>query len=619
LNFFNPYILFGLIAVAVPILLHILNLQKVRKMEFSTLMFLKEVQKSRFRRIRIKQWPLMLTRILIITFLVLTFADFFIEGYSAGGKDVTKLGLIFTDSSYSMNISDGQDSIMKTALIMQDYVAGLFSSADELKIFYTEVSDKFDTAVSFQPLKPYLSGILLKSEEESGKFNYPIKEVFVISDFQKINFNYTGLVNDEKTQYYFINTSEKIYSNVSINKLETVTKLPEPSRPLTFKAVVKNHGGNVITDAKLVFSMEGEKRDEKIISLNPFERKEIEFNAKITVTGLLKADILLNIPDTRLDLINEDNSITELIYIPEKINIGVISKNSIESDKIKAVFDAANKITGGGKIYDYRISGSISALDSYDVIYICGFEKFSTGESDEIKKYLSTGKGVFLSPPGKIDIDSYNSLGEFRIIEKTSPGADLQIKELYSESPLFEGVFRDAGRVIKENDFEKVKVNQQYKIPVQENIIALITMQNGLPLMIESRTSAGSLILSSVSCGSGMSDFTGHALFAPVILKSAGYLSYIKSRENKTLQFVNHDTIESDLSKITESGLSKILKDSGIKNFHIINAGKSIDEIKQIVEANRKGKSYWLYTLMIAILLTALEVFLIKKIYREAT
>ena len=587
-------------------------------MEFSTLMFLKELQKSRFRRIRVKQWPLMLTRILIIVFLVLTFADFFIEGYSAGGKDVTKLGMIFTDSSYSMNITDGQDSMMKTASYMQDEITGLFSSTDEVRIFNPKVADKFDTTITSLPMKPYLSAILMKSAEESEKFNYPIKEVFVISDLQKANFNYTGSGADDKTFYYFISASQKNYPNISVNKLEAVTKIPEPSKPLTFKAVVKNHSENVITDAALIFSAEGIKQEEKTVTLKPYERKEINFTFNSKKTGLLRTDVTLSSQDERLDVIKEDNSCTEIIYIPEKINIGIISRNSVSAEKIKAVFDAANRISGNGNVYDYRISGSISDINSYDVVYICGFDKFTTGETDEIKKYLGTGKGVFIFPSENIDMESYNKFGEFKITEKTKPGTEFTITGLYSESPLFEGVFRDADRVVRESDFDKVKISEQYKIALSDKDIVLIKMQNTLPLMIESKAGGGSLILSAVSCGGAMSDFAGHALFAPVILKSAGYLSYIKALENQTTRYVNHDTLESGLSKISDSELSEVLKESGVKNYRIIPAGKNFEEIRQIVEENRKGKSYWLWTLIAVLLLTAFEIFLIKRVYKTS-
>jgi len=619
LNFFNPYILFGLIAVAIPVLLHILNLQKVQKMEFSTLMFLKELQKSRFRRIRVKQWPLMLTRILIIVFLVLTFADFFIEGYSSGGKDITKLGLIFADSSYSMNIIDGQDSMMKTAAILQDKITGLYSSTDEVRIFHPGVDAKFDTSFTSQQLKPYLPGILMKSAEETEKFNYPVKEVFVISDFQKINFNYAGSGADDKTYYYFINSSVKNYPNISVNRLEAVTKIPEPSRPLTYRAVIKNHSANIITNAALVLNADGIKQEEKTVTLNPYERKEIYFTFNSKKTGFLRTDVIFNAQDGRLDALKEDNSYTEIIYIPDKINIGIISRNSVEAENIKSVFDAANRISGNGNVYDYRISGNIPDLNSYDVLYICGFDKFTTGETDEIKKYLSAGKGVFIFPAENIDFESYNRTGEFKLTEKIKPSAELSIAGLYSESPLFEGVFRDADRVIRESDFDKVKINGQYKITLSEKDINLIKMQNLLPLLIESRTGDGSLIMSAVSGGESMSDFSKHALFAPVILKSAGYLSYIKTIENRTTAYINHDTLESDLSRISESELNEVLKASGIKNFKIISGEKKFEEIKQIVEDNRKGKSYWLYTLIAVLLLTAFEIFLIKKVYKSST
>ncbi|MCI0472546.1 MAG: hypothetical protein L0Y76_03085, partial [Ignavibacteria bacterium] len=353
-------------------------------------------------------------------------------------------------------------------------------------------------------------------------------------------------------------------------------------------------------------------------TLNPYERKEIYFTFSGNKTGMLRTNVTLNIQDARLDALKEDNSFTEIIYIPEKINIGIISRNPAETDKIKSVFDAANRISGSGNVYDYRITGNITELNSFDVSYICGFGKLSISETDEIKKYLSTGRGVFIFPPENADMESYNRLGEFSITEKTKPAGEFAITGLYSESPLFEGVFRDENRVFRESDFDKVKISEQHKITLSEKDISLIKLQNSLPLLIESKSGEGSLILSAVSCGGTMSDFAGHALFAPVILKSAGYLSYIKTLENRTKNYVNHDTLESGLSRISDSELSEILKESGVKNYRIIPAGTGIEEIRQAVEENRKGKSYWLWTLIAVLLLTAFEIFLIKRVYKTS-
>jgi hypothetical protein len=43
MTFLNPLALIGLVAAGIPVLLHLLNLRKVRVIEFSTLSFLKEL------------------------------------------------------------------------------------------------------------------------------------------------------------------------------------------------------------------------------------------------------------------------------------------------------------------------------------------------------------------------------------------------------------------------------------------------------------------------------------------------------------------------------------------------------------------------------------------------
>ncbi|PJC60395.1 MAG: hypothetical protein CO025_03290, partial [Ignavibacteria bacterium CG_4_9_14_0_2_um_filter_37_13] len=49
MTFLNPAILFGLLAATIPVLIHLFNLRKLKKVEFSTLIFLKELQKNKIR------------------------------------------------------------------------------------------------------------------------------------------------------------------------------------------------------------------------------------------------------------------------------------------------------------------------------------------------------------------------------------------------------------------------------------------------------------------------------------------------------------------------------------------------------------------------------------------
>ena len=70
MTFLNPFVLFGLAAAAVPLLLHLLNIRKLRTIEFSTLAFLKELQKNQMRKVKIRQWLLLILIILLLLLLL---------------------------------------------------------------------------------------------------------------------------------------------------------------------------------------------------------------------------------------------------------------------------------------------------------------------------------------------------------------------------------------------------------------------------------------------------------------------------------------------------------------------------------------------------------------------
>ena len=74
MTFLNPFVLLGLAAAAIPILIHLLNKRKLRTIDFSTLSFLKELQRNTMRKIAIRQWLLLLLRTFMILFLVLAFS-----------------------------------------------------------------------------------------------------------------------------------------------------------------------------------------------------------------------------------------------------------------------------------------------------------------------------------------------------------------------------------------------------------------------------------------------------------------------------------------------------------------------------------------------------------------
>ncbi|RMD86484.1 MAG: hypothetical protein D6813_14865, partial [Calditrichaeota bacterium] len=73
-TFLNSAILIGLVAVALPVLIHLFTRQKIKTVYFSSLKFLKELQKQQIRKLKIRQILLLILRTLVVLFLVLAFA-----------------------------------------------------------------------------------------------------------------------------------------------------------------------------------------------------------------------------------------------------------------------------------------------------------------------------------------------------------------------------------------------------------------------------------------------------------------------------------------------------------------------------------------------------------------
>ena len=73
-TFLNPLLLAGLAAVAIPIAIHLFNFRRPQRIDFSTLRFLRELEATAMRRVRIRQWVLLALRALAVVFLVLAFA-----------------------------------------------------------------------------------------------------------------------------------------------------------------------------------------------------------------------------------------------------------------------------------------------------------------------------------------------------------------------------------------------------------------------------------------------------------------------------------------------------------------------------------------------------------------
>jgi hypothetical protein len=108
MTFIHGYLLFGLLLAGVPVLIHLLNRQKPRRIPFPAFRFLQQKQRSNQRRIRLRQVLLLALRMLIIAALCLGLARprLFGQRWAAGSeKPVAVVLLVDTRPSMAYSVA----------------------------------------------------------------------------------------------------------------------------------------------------------------------------------------------------------------------------------------------------------------------------------------------------------------------------------------------------------------------------------------------------------------------------------------------------------------------------------------------------------------------------------
>ena len=120
MTFLYPPVFLLLLAVAVPITIHILSNTRRKKVEFSSIRFIKNLEKSSLRNIKLRKIALLIARILFIIFLVLMMSRpvtrAFLPGWLSARQDSRVV--VILDNSASMSAKSYDRSNLEISKIL---------------------------------------------------------------------------------------------------------------------------------------------------------------------------------------------------------------------------------------------------------------------------------------------------------------------------------------------------------------------------------------------------------------------------------------------------------------------------------------------------------------------
>ena len=178
----NPSALWGLFLLAIPILVHLFDFRRIKKIQFSNVAFLHTIQKQNTPRKRLKDLLILLARLFALAFLVFAFSDPILPAGDSLFSTTKKL--LVVDNSRSMASPCGEIPCIGQAKIFTIEAAKSF---EEGQVFY-QGAYRAKRFIDAEELNSQLDQLALNKGQFSLKFDEDVltnRQLAIISDFQE--------------------------------------------------------------------------------------------------------------------------------------------------------------------------------------------------------------------------------------------------------------------------------------------------------------------------------------------------------------------------------------------------------------------------------------------------
>jgi hypothetical protein len=579
MSFVYPSFLWGLLALSIPIIIHLFNFRRTKKIYFSNNLFLKNVKKATTSKLQVKHLLILAARLLFITFLVLTFAQPFLPGDSKNGEDkqADKLVYLYLDNSLSMSseISSNVRGIDQGVNYIEE-ILSLYPRNTRYKLLTNEFGSfsrvpKSKDEISELVAEVELVGVARDAEEVSSKIRSDLQanafgatedvvpDIYLISDFQKST---TGglspLTADTLSNIKVVPISIPSASNIYIDSVYLANPFVLTSEVNELAVSLRNDGDEDVDDqiVRLLIN------DEQVASAS--------LDLPANSSGLL--EFALNFPlqrNNRCQLVFEDYPVTFdnrfyfTLNLGEKISVleikpGLQNVMARDSSTIARVYANSNLFD----LQSFRIDNlDYSLIESTDLLVLN--ELGNTSEESNravmpyIRDFLLAGGHIVYIPPVSGDFSflrqavSNAAISADRIVLPDSVEESLTaLANPDLANPFFEGMFEG-----EQNNFAMPSAQSLTRNNLQGE--ALLRYRSGEPYLLRmsrsqiglNTASANQVYVFATPLREPYTEIYRHAIFVPVMYRLA---SLSKSANKELYYYVDNPTLSLETDNFEE-------------------------------------------------------------------
>lgn len=553
MNFLFPTILWGLLAVAVPVIIHLFNFRKFRKVYFTNVRFLEELKQQTRRQSKLRHLLVLISRMLAIAALVFAFAQPYIPHEASSSRpDAVNQVNIYIDNSFTMEALTSSGPLIEIARNKAREIAAAYRSTDLFMLTTNDFESRQQRWVSREeflrmvdelspsPSVKAVSEVIGRQKDSYYSTPGQSRISYLISDFQTSMADLSQANPDSLMSVMLVPLEAVKAENLYIDSCWFASPVHQ-----------LNQGVNLIT---------------RVVNESETDYEKVPL--KFTVNGKQKAIASFDIPagtfrDISLFFTNYEEGIQygtaeitdypvifdDRMFLAYEVagSIPVLSVNGKgESIYLNSLFgndSAFRYVNNAYKNIDYN------RLQDYELVILNELDEVSSGLAQELTVYLDNGGTLLVIPSASAKMDD---LREFLMAAGSDyftgfENENTRVSELDINNPVFAEVFEKSpgeDKEMRNTDLPVVKGYYNISRQLQSGQMVIMSLLNGKPFLTRELAGNGQVYLLAVPLDDEYSNFARHALFVPALyrialLSAATYPLYYVIGDNAKIELKN--------------------------------------------------------------------------------
>lgn len=524
--FVYPLFLWALCALAIPVIIHLFNFRRYKKVYFTNVKFLKELQIESKSKSRLKELLILATRCLAIACLVLAFSQpiLFDKAQPALPKGPKAIS-VYIDNSFSMENVNKQGPLLEVAKSRAKEIISAFGTADKFQIITNDFEGKhqrFNTKenalsvideLKISSSSRQLSEVIKRQREFLNSSSAANKKIYALSDLQKTTFDFENVPEDTTIKTTIIPFVANKVNNVYVDSCWFESPIQQKGFIQKLHVLIVNNSAGDLEagSAKLVLNKQQIALSSFSLSAN--SKTEVLFTFECKKQGFNFGSVKI-----------EDYPVTfddELFFaFNSKINLAVTVINGKDQPSTNA-FSSLFKSDSLFKFNSFQEQAiDYNFFKASNVIILNQVSEISSGLLSELLKFSMQDGAIVITPPVNANPQSYNQALQALLLPALAQldTSTLKTEKIELASPFYAGVFEKM-----EDRINLPQVKKHYKL-IKNNRLgfeSILNLQNGDPLFGVSRLNNSFIYFFSAPLNDQSTNFNKHALFVPTFYQVA--------------------------------------------------------------------------------------------------